>query len=175
MNDQLLYNIIVELLKSEDKELHPLTNFGIFYAPELYIAFIIGKEIKKNEITVLGRSMDWIREIDLKNGGPTDFAFINKDKDSNGKEYAFELKLRDTYEAYCADIEKLKRLDGNYLKYFLALVDSSTKDQDKDPRIVKIEKTYPKLKRVAPFISFKTQDNWYVGDITCIVALWKLS
>lgn len=54
MNNELLYNTILKVLQKEDRE---LTGTGIFYAPELYIAFITGKQIKEKEMKLFGKSV----------------------------------------------------------------------------------------------------------------------
>jgi hypothetical protein len=171
MNLDLLYNTIFERLEKEDFDLTSLTGQGIFYSPELYIAFILGKEIKRKEISIFGEKQEWIRETDFKNGGPTDFAFR---KENEVHTYAFELKLRDTVAAYSTDIQKLKRLDNSYTKFFLALVDSWDIQKDKDERIRSLENEHPELKRVANFTSFSTSQKRYKGQICCTVALWTL-
>ena len=170
MNDRLLYNTILERIQEEDSDLASLTGKGIFYSPELYVAFIIGKEIKRNEIAIFGQKTEWIRETDFKNGGPTDFAFI-MDK----RTYAFELKLRDTFYSYSSDIEKLKKLDDSYEKFFIALVDSWESKKELDERILLLENKYPNgLERVNEFKTFKTLQDRYKGQVCCTLALWKL-
>jgi len=167
MNNELLYQTIFETLEKEDTELTKLTDQGIFFAPELYVAFILGKEIKKNDTEIFGTSTEWIRETSFNNSGPSDFAFK-----TDNKTYIFELKLRDTDKAYFNDIEKLKKLDNGYVKYFLALVDSFEKDKDNDPRINALKNTYPELREVSPIKSFPTNQDRYTGKICCTVGLW---
>ncbi len=169
MNEELLYKTIFDRLIQEDKELTSLTDQGIFYAPELYIAFIIGKEIKKNDAIIFGQPTKWIRETDFGNGGPTDLAFLTVNKT-----YVFELKLRDTIDAYSADIDKLKKLGSTYSKYFIALVDSWDTDRDHDTRIVTLENKHQDLIRISTFTSFPTKQVWYKRQICCMVGLWTL-
>ncbi|MDF0718371.1 hypothetical protein PY092_19610 [Muricauda sp. 334s03] len=90
MDSKKLYEIIYETVLEEDNELTNLTGKGIFYAPELYVAFILGKSIKKNEISIFNKEVSWVRETNLGNTGPTDFAF-----EVDEATFAFELKLRD--------------------------------------------------------------------------------
>lgn len=165
----LLYQTIFDTLKKEDEELTTLTGQGIFYAPELYIAFVLGKEIKKNDTSIFGQSVEWIRETSFGNAGPSDFAFK-----TSKKTYVFELKLRDTIDAYCVDIEKLRKLDNDFAKYFLALVDSWDTDKAKDKRIISLERECPELTRVSSINSFSTKQNRYKGKICCTVGLWSL-
>lgn len=170
MNEKLLYDTIYKTLIEEDEEFTSLSDQGIFYAPELYIALLLGKEIKKMENKIFNSNVTWIRETDLGNGGPTDFAF--KIEDSI---IAFELKLRQTVHAYRSDVEKLKKLDQNHTKYFIALADSWERDQDNDGRIKALEKDYPEIRRISNFKSFETKQDRYVGAITCTVCVWKVN
>ena len=171
MNEKLLYQKIYTCLKDEDQELTSLENNGIFYAPELYVAFIMGKEIKKNDKAIFGTSAKWIREIDLKNGGPTDIVFKTEDLT-----YVFEIKLRDTYHAYNSDVIKLKKLDDRkYVKYFVALIDAWEKDRENDPRVTELEKLHPDLSRISKIESFKSNQDRYVGDICCALGIWKVA
>jgi hypothetical protein len=170
MNTKVLYNTIFSRIEKEDLDLTTLNGEGIFFAPELFIAFTIGKEIKRNEVSVFGERTQWHREIDFGNGGPTDFAFRTSEKI-----YAFELKIRDTYHSYCSDIEKLNKLDDNYEKFFIALVDSWESKKEKDNRILNVENKYPNLLRsVNDFKSFPTQQKRYDGNVCCTLAIWKL-
>jgi hypothetical protein len=170
MDNSLLYNTILKRIQDEDSDLTSLTGKGSFYSPELYVAFIIGKEIKRNEFAIFGQETKWLRETDFKNGGPTDFAF-----ETDRGTYAFELKLRNTSQSYCSDIEKLKRLDNHYSKFFVALVDSWESEKELDNRILSIENKYDKeLQRVNSFKSFPTMQDRYKGQICCTLGLWKL-
>ncbi len=169
MNSEILYNKVYEVLKNEDKEFSILSGQGIFYSPELYVAIIIGKIIKANEFLIFNQNVEWIREKDFKNGGPTDFAFQLGDKI-----VAFELKLRQTIHAYKADINKLKKLDSNFEKYFIALVDSFETDKENDPRITKLENHFPEIKRISKFKSFKTSQDRFKSQIMCTVCIWKV-
>ena len=170
MDNSLLYNTILSTIEKEDSDLASLTGRGIFYSPELYIAFIIGKEIKRKEISIFGEKTEWIRETDFGNGGPTDFAFK-----TNQKTYAFELKVRDTYHSYSSDIEKLKKLDDNYEKFFVSLVDSWESKKEMDNRIISLENKYPnQLRRVNDFKSFLTRQDRYKGNVCCTLAIWKI-
>lgn len=171
MNEQLLYKIIFDLLKKENKDLELLIDRGIFFAPELYIAFILGKKIKEKEQLIFGRSVEWSREEKFGEIGPTDLAF-KTDKDT----FLFEIKLREKYHKYINDIKKLNSLNNSYKKYFLAFVDAYQSKQDKDERIVEIENNFNNLKRVVTkFKSFDTKQRRYQGKICCVVGLWSLN
>ena len=170
MDNELLYQTIFNRLLQEDKELSILTGKGIFYAPELYIAIIIGKEIKKNDKEIFGEESKWIRETDLGNGGPSDFVFMTKNNT-----YVFELKLRDTIHAYSSDVVKLKKLGTGFTKLFLALVDSWQTDQENDERIVALENKHQDLNRASNFVSFPTNQDRYKGQICCTVGLWEIT
>ncbi len=170
MDEQNLYDIIFQTLAEEDAELKVLTGKGIFYSPELYIAFLLGKSIKKYEQVIFNRQSTWIRETDFNKNGPTDFAFK-----VDGTMYLFELKLRSTIHSYKADIEKLNRLDKNYKKYFLALIDAFDTEKENDYRLASLEKDHPELKRIAKFKNFKTNQDRYKKDVCCIIGLWEIN
>lgn len=169
MNEIQLYNILLETIIKEDLELTNLTGSGIFYAPELYIAFVLGKEIKRNEKLIFNQESTWIRETDFGKSGPTDFAFKIK-----GSTFAFELKIRANLFSYKADIEKLKLLKTGYEGYFIALIDTWETDKENDPRILSLEREYADLKRVSEFISFNTNQTRYKKQICCTLGLWKI-
>lgn len=169
MNEEFTYNLIFNLLQKEDAELTKLTNKGIFYAPELYIAFIIGKELKKNENQIFGENVEWQREISIGTVGPTDVAFVG-----NLKSYAIELKLRDTVDSYSADIKKLQGLPNNYVKYFIALIDSWDNDSENEFRITELEKEYPTINRISEFKTFVTEQERYKRLVCCNLAIWKI-
>ena len=172
MNGSIAYETIYRAIESEDRELTELSKQGIFYTPELYIAIVIGKALKKKENEIFGEITTWIRETDFKNGGPTDFAFQLE----NERVLAFELKLRQTIHDYQSDIDKLKKLDSKkYDKYFVALVDSWAKDRENDARIIGLEKNNPELNRIAAFKSFPTAQTRYSGNITCTLAVWNVN
>ena len=169
MNEHLLYKIILENLQTEDQELTELTGNGIFYAPELYIAFKLGKNIKKAEKSIFNQEVTWMRETNFENGDPTDFAFK-----VNNLTYAFELKLRDNLYAYKADVEKLNLLGSKFQKYFLALVDTWQTEKENDSRITNLENDFPELRRISEFVSFNTKQNRYKKQVCCTVGLWKI-
>jgi hypothetical protein len=171
MNTKKLYRTIFKTIKKESKILEKLVKQGIFFAPELYIAFLIGKSLKKNDEKIFGEKVTWIRETTIKNSnGPVDFLF-----QGNKKQYIFELKLRDTSHYYKKDIEKLIRLkEENRQLFFLALVDAWDVTDKIDPRIIELNKLSPNLKPVQEFKSFPILQSRYSQDQKCTVALWEL-
>ncbi len=174
MNEEKLYKCIYDILENESSEIEKLTGEGIFYAPELYIAFLLGKKIKINEFEIFNEETNWVREINLGNGGPTDLCIFTQNKF-----YAFEFKIRATIDSYSRDIEKLIKLknyhDKVIEKYFIALVDSFDSEDIKDERILDLEKRYPELKRVATFKNFKAIQKVFSSNPTyCKVAVWKI-
>jgi len=168
MNEQILYDEIFKLLEKENTELEKLTGKGIFFAPELYIAFILGKKIKEKEQKIFGKQVEWLREVNFGNIGPTDLAFKTENEI-----YVFEIKLRETYFKYINDINKLNELDNNYKKYFLALVDTWESQLNDDKRIKKIEENSSSLQAIN-IKNFQTKQDRYDGNISCVVGLWRL-
>lgn len=173
MNNQLLYDLIFNCLEQENHELTELTDEGVFFAPELYIAFVLGKVIKKNFKDVfLTNNVVWRRETIIeKSLGPIDILF----EITENKSVLIELKLRDTIHAYALDIEKLKAQPIEHTKYFIALVDAWESENNDDPRIKGLEEKYSELNRIAEFKSFKTKNKRYVKPINCTVAVWSIS
>jgi hypothetical protein len=174
MNNQLLYNLIFNCLEQENHELIELTEEGIFFAPELYIAFVLGKVIKKNfkDVFLSNNVVVWGRETVIeKSLGPIDIVFEIEEN----KSVLMELKLRDTIHAYALDIEKLKAQPIAHTKYFIALVDGWESENIEDPRIIGLEERYSELNRIAEFKSFKTKNKRYVKPIICTVAVWSIS
>ena len=173
MNTQALFNCIFSKLRQEDQELTQLSGEGIFYAPELYVAIVMGKAIKSNETEIFNSESRWVRETSFGYGGPTDFAFH-----VGNTKYVFELKLRDTVHSYINDVQKLKSMsdkeDAHYEKYFIALVDSYTHKDEPDGRISSLEQHYPDLRRIA-IEDFETDQTRYEKQIYCNVVMWKVN
>jgi len=115
-----IYNIIVDTLSSEEKELrnikgHDDDNYiGVLSAPELYLAFLIGKNITSKLSLALNEEIVWNREVN-KSYGFTDFEFTIGEQI-----FAFELKIKQTWDSYINDIDKLnKNYEDNINKYFI--------------------------------------------------------
>lgn len=163
-----LFKIIQTTIEQIDEDLKISNGTGIYFSPELYVAFCLGREISKNRKEIFRQDkVEWLREIDLGNGGPSDIVFKSEEHLT-----VFELKLRGTYDSYKADIEKLKRLKDGIRKYFCVLLDSFT--QQNDDRLIKIEKEYlTAIKNVGHF-AFPTWNNWYQRQIYCNLNLYEI-
>ncbi len=165
--DKLFKTIMIEVISIEE-ELEALDK-GIFFAPELYIGFRISKAIYKNKDAIFGKNKNvvWQREQKVGSDGPSDIVFEYADENY----LVIELKLRNTYESYEKDIQKLMRLkniDGKkYHKYFCALVDAFK--EKKDGRLQKL-KTEQNLKDNR-HLSFETKNYGYTNDIYCHLSL----
>lgn len=122
LNQEHLFGLITGVIQQIEKELAQYKK-GIFFAPELHIAFEIGKALFKERRNVFGtEEVKWHREVDLKNGGPSDLVF-----EANNEKIVFEFKVSDTSQSYEKDINKLERLsESNEFirhRFFIALVD----------------------------------------------------
>jgi hypothetical protein len=127
----LLFETIKKTIIDIESDLNIVNKSGVFFAPELYVAFCIGKEVYKNRNIIFGTDkVEWIREANLGNGGPSDICFK-----VDNKNVVIELKLRSTSEAYESDIQKLSRLNTNDEKFFCVLVD---KINDNDGRLINL-------------------------------------
>lgn len=176
MLQKLLFKSIKDAILKEEEDLKNIDK-GIFFAPELALAYLIGKSIFENRENIFNTSPDkvlWKREVNLKNGGPSDIIFEVLDNSGSVTYYVIEVKLRDTVHAYQRDINKLKALDGNHRKFFCALID--TFDKENDPRIKTLEEENSEsVSRVDDFMIFKTNQDWYVKDIYCVVGFWEVN
>ncbi len=163
-----LFRLIQNTIEKIDKELKDSNGTGVYFSPELYVAFCIGREISKNRNEIFQQDeIEWIREIDLGNGGPSDIVFKCEEL-----LIVIELKLRGTYNSYKADIEKLRRLKGKYRKYFCVLLDSFT--EQNDGRLIKIENEYANgIERVGHY-AFPTWNNWYQRQVYCNLNLYEI-
>lgn len=174
MDEILAYQKIFEYLKSEDDNLRDLKS-GIFFAPEIYIAFQIGKLSKINEQELFGQKINWHREYDLKNGGPSDIIFQKGNQDM----IVFELKICNTYHSYIKDLEKLKRIDclsneNVRSNFFIALIDVF-EDCLPGDRVDKISEYNNVEPVVTEFKRFKTTYSKYKRAVDCVLGMWKVS
>ena len=73
----------------------------------------------KNQTAIFGDAeYRWVREKEFKNYGIADLVFETID---DNPEIVIEFKMDYTSYNYLADIEKLRRLEGNFKKYFCSL------------------------------------------------------
>lgn len=175
INEEELFNTIYKYTLKKEFELNDLNEKGIFFAPELYLAFGFGKEITKNRIEIFDvQNIDWGREDNLGNGGPSDIIIRNKRSNDKSEMMVMEIKLRDNYNSYKADIEKLLHpVIQKSNKYFCVLLDSFKPENDE--RLTKIENEYKgKLRRVNQK-SFKTNQDWYNKQIYCVLNLYRVT
>ena len=168
INTSNLFLSIKDTVESIEKDLKDLNNTGIFFAPELYTTFCIGKDIYKNPTPIFGNTeIKWLREIDLKNGGPSDNYFETKEN-----KVVIELKIRDTKYAYESDIKKLKRLGDEYEKFFCVLLDSIANKPDGRADYV-ISKYKEELSLVNEF-PFRTSYSPYKSPTECHLMLFQI-
>jgi len=168
MDSFQLFNSIKETVLNIDKDLKLTNNTGIYFAPELYISFCIGKDILKKQQDIFNvPNVEWLREINLGNGGPTDVIFKVGDKYS-----IIELKIRDNVHSYKADVEKLKRLKLNAEKFFCVLVDSFTNTNDN--RLRELENCFGNTISNVGYFAFPTWNNLYKKQFFCILNLYLI-
>lgn len=169
LNTEELFKTIVMTIEGIEADLKKANATGIYFSPELYVAFCIGKEISRNSQSIFGtNNATWLREVDLGNGGPSDIVFKTNDHLT-----VLELKLRGTFDAYKADLEKLKRLKMPCDRIFCVGVDcfSATNDD----RITRIEQEYAaEIHKIGHF-SFPTWNNWYQRQVYFNLNLYRLN
>lgn len=176
--ERLLHTISIfaerenELLKEHFKK-------GIFDMPELGFAYEVGKRIALDAERHFGSAKyNWVREIDLKNGGPTDLVFLSSD--NTAKNYAFEFKMDNTAQAYAADIQKLRALASRtdtgqtWEKYFCALKWVLHKSQG-DAFLASLKNEFGNAAKLVGRSGFPC----LVVDPTkpqyCLITLWKVT
>lgn len=169
MNRINLFNSIKDTVLKIETELKQTNNTGVYFAPELYITFCIGKDILQNQQSVFNTTnVEWLREINLGNGGPTDIIFKIGDKYT-----IIELKIRDNIHSYKTDIEKLKRLKLNAQKFFCVLLDSFTVANDS--RLIELENQYSDTISKIGHFAFPTWNNFYKKQIFCNLNLYSIT
>ncbi len=175
MIEREIFRIIKGIVLNEEEELAQIDK-GIFFAPELSLAYQIGKAIYKDREKIFnlpGNRIQWARELNLDNGGPSDIVFEIEHESGDSTYYVIEIKLRDTIDSYQRDINKLKLLDFKHNKLFCALID--TFDKENDLRIKRFEDdNFGGLNRVDDFVIFKTKQDWYKKDVYCVLGLWTI-
>lgn len=167
--NNLLFNSIKETVVNIDKELKEINETGIFFAPELYISFCIGKEIMQNRLTIFNSTnVKWERESNLGNGGPSDIIF----KIDHNCTIVIELKIRDKINSYKRDIEKLKRCEYHGYKFFCVLADSFK--PTKDNRLIELENFYQRSILKIDHHAFSTW-SIYKKQTFCCLNLYLIS
>ncbi|MGB4773309.1 MAG: hypothetical protein WBP58_17725 [Chitinophagaceae bacterium] len=117
-NKEHLFHTVTMSVAEIENELSE-SGKGIFFAPELYIAFKIGLNIYKNRNKIFnGSEVEWLRETSLIKGTITDIAFL-----VDGKICVLELKVESTHKNYEADLNKLLSIVDTDERYFIALID----------------------------------------------------
>ncbi|SFO60335.1 hypothetical protein SAMN04488519_10912 [Algoriphagus ornithinivorans] len=172
INREELYERIFEVVQDIENELYDLNKSGVFFAPELHIVFEIGKALFRNRKALFGdEKINWLRERNFGNGGPSDLAFELNPK----SEYVvFEFKVADKWSSYLGDIQKLQRLKNDenitYHRFFVALVDSFLGKVD--PRILEVQNPFglkPEFKR-----SFPVSYSGYKSSMDCTLVIYEV-
>ena len=171
-----LFETIFETIAREDRELNEAFGEGIFFAPELYISFVVGKALMKHQVPIFGAKCQWKRELNLGNGGPSDIIIETVFKESVLELHVLELKVRNTLGSYVDDINKLKKLTNLDIPthaYFLSLTDTWYKNGESDVRIQKIKEI--DQVELLGMDSFPSNNDRYKRDVHCTVALYKIA
>lgn len=169
INSIKLFEVISSEVRRIEEELRQYDK-GVFFVPELHLAFEIGKALYRSREEVFGvAAIEWLRETNLGNGGPSDLVF------RSGEELVvFEFKIGSTSLAYRKDIEKLQRLSENgtfkLYRFFVALIDRFSGKLD-----ARIEYLETIQKQILITNSFKVGYSGYKGDISCTLAFCEVS
>lgn len=176
--------MIGEMAKTENMELMYITEEkqGIFHMPELAFAYACGKTIMKHRLVVFDTSeVTWHRERSF-NSGPVDLVFECKDQI-----FAIEFKMRNTADAYKADIAKLAALEikpdhKQLSRIFCALVDVFEKCENNDDGRLNAIDEYDiqtdeydiQTERLCESVVIPTVQDWYIQPTSCVVGVWSV-
>ena len=116
------------------------------------------------------KNVQWLREINLGNGGPSDLVF-----EFDNKKIVIEFKASHnlTSAACHQDIKKLSILEGDsVIRIFCALFDTFTKNLPDDGR----QKNVTEIKNINVKCifnkDFPTKQNKFNNEISCVVVVW---
>ncbi len=171
IDETKLFDSIKSVVLKVEADLYGINETGIFFAPELYLAFEIGKALLKEKEAIFGTNdLEWIRERNLGNGGPSDLIFQSKDR----KDFVvFEFKIASTFHEYERDIIKLQKLLSNdeitYHKFFVALIDHFPNKYD--GRIDYLEKSGLLCLGNK---DFEVKHSGYAGNVNCNLVLYEV-
>lgn len=160
---------IYEMAFQENQQLSKLGK-GIFFMPELALAYLIGKDIAEHQNDIFGStSFNWQREIKGA-GGLTDIIL----EYDNSKKVYIELKMSNTYHSYEKDIIKLSQIkEAKCIKLFCALIDVFKSVGPNDERIKNMD-SLVSIKKVLQSEPFDTKYDRYSQDMQCIVGIWQV-
>jgi len=159
INDNI-FNVIKRVIIQEEITLKNLCNKGIFFMPEIALAYAIGKEIYINRELVFGNNeVEWLREVTFQDaGGPSDLVFRLPTFDKNYLYWNIEFKIAGTKDSYINDIKKLKRLPIDHEGLFCAITDSWPNKPDERADI--FEDKSQILVNYSNSLSFKTSTQF---------------
>ena len=163
---------IADTVSRIDEELKTIDNKGIFFAPELHIAFECGKTITTSGQNIWGqRPYKWNRETKFENYGLADLFFHS---DNGDKGLIIEFKILQTIEAYISDIEKLKKLDGEkYERFFCAIL--CFFNHQEGEHINKLSEKYgQEIELLHKTIPCETWPINFKGKIFYSTVIWKI-
>lgn len=164
-NKEQLFHAVTMAVAEIENELHEVEK-GIFFAPELYIAFKIGLNIYKKRKNVFnGNKVEWLRETSLTKGTITDIAFL-----VDGKKCVLELKVKSTDDSYVADLNKLLSIVDTDERYFIALMDCFLhKTDERLPTIENFPNVVSRYKATLP-----TTYSTYKNPVNCEIHLLQV-
>lgn len=172
MNLEKIGEIICKVAEAENTLLLDIHNEGIFFMPELAFAYECGKHImQKKEICFPQKSVKWLREYNLGNGGPTDLVF----EIGLGEKLAIEFKKSNTDLSYAEDIKKLSDIDDSKCrKVFCALIDVFDHALPDDGRQRNIEELEQYNIITISKHTFRTKWTKYKSNLNCVVCVWSI-
>jgi hypothetical protein len=169
---QTIGGIIKDTVDNIDRELKEIADKGIFFAPELHIAFECGQKIFNDRDKIWRDCQyDWKRETKYENYGLADLVFEPRDKAN--KEYVIEFKVLQTLDQYLRDIEKLKKLPTEKYERFFCAILGFFKNQE-GQHINELKK-YDGLELISASNAQQTWQMNYKENLFYSTTIWKLN
>jgi len=163
---------ITDTVSRIDYELRTIDNKGIFFAPELHIAFECGKAITASGQNIWGqRPYKWRRETKFENYGLADLFFAS---DKGDKGLVIEFKILQTIDTYISDIDKLKKLDGDKFEKFFCAILGFFKNQDNEHVDKLSEKYGQEIELIQKTRPCETWPINYKERLFYRTAIWKI-
>lgn len=166
MNEEAFFLRVKDTVLAVDRELFWTCGKGVLFAPELFLAFTIGKDIAHTSQAIFGGPIEWLRETSYLKAGPTDCVFELAEH-----KVFLEFKLKSRDEDYFGDIEKLARINPEHIRLFCVLANSF--QEESDNRLANLESRYRGRIAQLGLHVFHTWDS-YKRKVFCHLALYRV-
>ena len=172
----ILYNSICESVLREEEVLSKIGR-GVFLMQEIALVYSVARSLIDNSSSVFGSEISDLRtETNVKGrSGRVDLLIEIED----GRKLVFEFKTRSNAPNCLDDIEKLRKIDRGYEKYFCALVqvDNEKPFENDTSRVLS---SLPDVQSISEknIVNFETnnyQRKKLEKNVGCLIGLWKIN